>query len=367
MTGQYISDLFDAKKTYKGFLSTNKKNTLFREALILSIEDVYKNLQTQSNYDAILKVIKTNQIFSVNNNRIYCAPLDIINITHPSDFSLTTALPHNMKVGDSFTIANVAGFTTTVNGVQVVTLITNDFTFQFAATFTGGTYAANTGQITTHSLSGISKIITDYNHLLAVKTKYIRNVNVKVTKITNTTPITYTIDKRNNNIKTGELLTISGVLNNTNANGNFYVKKVNPIKFEVYYDKDLTIPVAGNGTASGSAVIERASYKYAVPLFSQNKVSDYEVATILKPMFERGNNQLIFYPLEYSCAEVTMDYIGNTTVFIDCIDTKIDLLDSYSEDFLYSVINRSVQLFADRFSDQGLQQNSLLEQQQSKS
>lgn len=364
MYGTDVKRIFDAKKTYKGFLSNTKANDLFREALVLSIEDIYENLQTQGDYDAILKSIKVNQIFSLNNNRIYTAPLDIVNITHPANFVLTTLLPHNMKVGDSFTIANVAGFTTPVNGVRVVTAITSTTSLGFAATFTGGTYTATTGKITAHSLSAIPKMAADYSQLLTVKTKYTRNVGVKVTAISKTAPITYIVDKKNNNIKTGELLSISGVLGNTNANGNLYVKKITSTKFSTYYDKDLTIPTSGNGSYLGSATLKRTYYKYCTPISSQTKISEYEVATIANPMVERGNNQLLFYPTDYTCEEITMDYLTTDLIYIDCTNSTIDLIDSYAEDFLYSVINRSVQLFADRFSDQGLQQSSMVEQKQ---
>lgn len=366
MNGVDVKRIFDAKKTYRGFLSNTKLNDLFRESLTLCIEDAYSNLQEQAAYDEIIKNIKVNQIFSVNSNRIYVSPLDIVNVTHPSAFVLTTALPHNMKIGDSFTIENVAGFTTPINATQVVTSVPSSTSVGFTATFTGGTYTATTGQVTAHSLGGIPKMIDDYYQLLAVKTRYVRNIDIEVTAITNTAPVTYTVNKRSNNIKTGELLTISGILGNTNANGNLYVKKITSTKFATYYDKDLTIPVSGNGEYLGQAKLQRAFYKYATAVSSQTKISEYEVATITKPMVERGNNQLIFYPSDYTCEQITVDYLSTDLTFIDCTNTTIDLTDSYSEGFLYVVINRAVQLFADRFSDQGLQQNSLLEQQQTK-
>lgn len=62
MTGLEFSNVFDLKidKAYSGFLNPTKKNRLFKEAIVLSIETKYKELESQKSYDEITNLIKTN-------------------------------------------------------------------------------------------------------------------------------------------------------------------------------------------------------------------------------------------------------------------------------------------------------------------
>ena len=80
MTGINFNDDFSQKidKSFSGFLDTTQRNSLFREALLLSIEDVYKNLDKQKDFDSINSIIRTNQVYKINNNKLYVKPIPII-------------------------------------------------------------------------------------------------------------------------------------------------------------------------------------------------------------------------------------------------------------------------------------------------
>ena len=366
MTGADILVEFNRQifKAYSNFYNTTKMNGLLKKAIVVSLEQQYDELVEQKNFDALSPIIKLNQVFSLNNNQINTAPLDIVNITHPADFVLTTRIAHNMAVGDSFTIANVAGFTTPVNGVQVVTAITNTLSFGFAAVFTGGAYTANTGQITTHTLAGVSKIATDYNHLLAVKAKFEQTLTYKVTDITNTQPIKIVLDTINNNIISREQVVVSGVLSNTNANGTKYFKKINRKTFGLYNDEELTSVTYGNGSFQGLPKLKRVFYNYCVPTVSIEKINNYDDASMSKPKFEQGDKTIKLLPA--NCTEITMDYISNAVVFIDVANTTIDLLDTYNQEFLYLVISKAVQIFSSEVSDPNKYQTATAEIQAEK-
>ena len=270
MTGVELNRYFEREifKAYSVYYNPVKTNDLFRKALIVSIQERYESLLSQTGYEALSGMIKVNKVFALNKNQVHIAPLDILTITHAADFTVTTKYPHNVVVGDLVTLANVTGFATSINGVQSVKFIQNDFSFEFAAAFSSGVHNVNTGQIVEHELNQVKKMVADYNHLLAVKAKFELKLLYSVKDITNTEPVKVLIDTINNNIVSGETINISGVLKNTNANGNYFVKKVNRKTFSLYKDEALSIPVSGNGAFEGLPVLKRVFYNYATPLVS---------------------------------------------------------------------------------------------------
>ena len=326
---------------------------LLKRALISSVEEQYRSLIEQKNFDNISAIIKLNKVFELNNNRINTAPIDIVNIIRIGNiFVIITSTPHNMQMGDGVILQNVQGLTTTtpINGTLYA--LTN-FTlgpnvFSITTTYNAGAYVANTGQIISHQslATQVEKIAVDYNHLLAVKAKFEQILPYGVSNITNTQPISIVLDTINNNIVSKETINVSGVLSNTNANGNFYVKKTNRKTFTLYVDKDFATATSGNGDYQGLAVIKRMFYNFAVPLISIEKISNYDDASQQIPLFERGDKQIKILPDDFVCSEITLDYISNAVIYIDVNNSVIDLTDTYPQEFLYLVISKAVQLFA---------------------
>jgi len=210
--------IFDRKidKSYSNYYNTVKKNQLFKEALITSIESKYKDLDQQKEFDEINAVIKTEIPFTPASNKLF----------------LTTA----------------------------------------------GTPA-----------------ISDYRHLLAIKCKYLSYIDVAVTGVTNASPIVVTVN-RQNNLRTGDRVAISGVVGNTNANGTFYVKKMGSYRIGLYADKNFITPVAGNGAYVFGGNISRVFYEYAKPYFSDRKISIYGKPTVDHPKFELATGEIKIYP-----------------------------------------------------------------------
>lgn len=283
MNGVEFDKIFQNKvdESYTGYTNTAKKTRIFKEALILAIEEKYKDLDTQKEYDELSSVIKTEKTFSPSGNAIY-----------------------------------TKGSTTPV--------------------------------------------IDDYEHLLAVKSKYLVNTNLTITGASRTTPIVITVSGQNN-LRSKEQLVISGITGNTNANGTFYIKKVNSKKFALYSDKELITKVASSAQYVSGGVIKRMYYNYCKPYLSDQKIGVFGNPTVTNPKFGTSNGQLKFYPTTETTTEITIDYITKATVFIDPEDNVVDLEDTYPYKFLLHVNNISCRLVAEMLRDKELLQTSALE------
>lgn len=367
--GTDIDRIFDEKvyMRYGVYLDNVEKNDLLQEALVQSIENKYDALSEQKEFDDLNSVIKLNQIFELNNNKIYTTSIPIKNIQIGNPTTIITAIPHNLVTGDKVFFTEVQGtisaviinifFTVTVTSPTEFTIPLNSTTF---------VYISPSGHISQHqSSNSIPKLIYNYNHLLSVKAKYTQTLNLKVTDVSNTQPIRIKVDKRNN-IKTSELLSLSGVVGNTNANGTFYVKKVNTYQFDLFQDKDFLIPTTGNGDYQGTGVVSRIYYKNARALFSDQKISIYENASVQSPKVERGEQMLQIAPYDSKCYEITIDYISDLLQNINVLDSVINLEDYYHIDFVYFVLNYAVNLYAQRVKDVELFQSSAIELQKEK-
>lgn len=357
LSGSDLSKYFDQKsnKAYSSFLDTTKKTRLFKDAYTRLVEERYANLATQKNYDELSSVIVTDGTFSINNNKIYTTNLVISGVTAISAtvLEVTTRLTHNMSTGDTFTISGVSGtgnLVTYANATGTVTSTPTTTTFRFTVISSTGTYTTNTGVLTN------PKLISDYLHLLAVKCKFSQlrspapTGTSEFTDATNTTPIVLTFSTKNN-LRSGQLLTISNVGGNTNANGTYYIKKLNSKKISLYYDVKLTSEVQGNGTYTSGGITTIVTYNYARPYISDRKISSYGEPNVDYPRYETDRNQLKFTPLTETCSEITIDYIKTYPYIFDLTDTVVDLSLYWNEKFLFSWIDRAVIIFTTMVKD----------------
>ena len=130
MTGVEINQMFSQQigQTYSGVEDIAKKNRRFKKALINAIEEKYRNLNEQREFDELRDVIKTNvQVVLVNNgidivlNDIshvlaikvkYKKPIPslvIKDITNTSPITLDLFTPNNIRTGDVLLLENVVG------------------------------------------------------------------------------------------------------------------------------------------------------------------------------------------------------------------------------------------------------------------
>lgn len=369
--GSDMKRIWEAKvfKSYSSFYNNTKLNDLFKQSLFLSVQDVYRELSDQVDYDDLISVIRTEQTFGLNSNKIYVAPIQIANIfTVFTNAIITTTQPHNIEIGDFITMEDIAGITTTpsLNGTFTVTNFLHSTTqFSVTTTYNSGTYTANSGAITLvqNGAATVNKMIPDYGDLLSLKAKYSQTLDLQITDAKNTSPIRIKANKRNN-IKTGEKLNISNINGNTNANGDFYVKVVNTYEFDLYTDIDLQNPTNGNGTFGGIGKVKRIYYKVATPYISSRKISTYETPTTYAPQFERADTQLKIYPNDHTCEELTMDYIRYDLQMIDVTNSTIDLELTYPYEFLMYVADKAAQeFFANTGATEQFQVSKIKEQE----
>lgn len=357
MTGSEFSNIFDLKidKAYSAYLNSTKKDRLFKEALLTSIEKKYRSLNKQKEYDEISTTIKTDVVYSVNNNMISTAPIQIaLASSIGTAVTIDTFLEHNVAVGDTVVVAGISGGVVNINGTWVVTATPTDFRFTYTASIApSGAITANTGYVTS------SKMITDYLHLLSIKAKFLQDISddIEITAASNATPIILTISGQNN-LRDGEQVFIADVLGNTNANGYRYIDRINRTKFALYSDAKLNNAVSGNGAYTSGGTISRVYYNVATQQISDRKISTFNPPLVDYPGYDMSRNKIKLLPLTETCDEITIDYISNNIKFIVSTDTGIDLEQYYPAKFLYYVAEEAANLFAQSVKDSELFQAS---------
>lgn len=202
--------------------------------------------------------------------------------------------------------------------------------------------------------------IPDYHHVMNVKAKYeIVFQGVTITSTTLTTPARITVNK-DINLRNGEGVIISGV--NAGVDGSRFVKRLTNTLFELYDNTYLTIPTVGASTAiAGPTVIARVIYNDASDMKSNRKFSDLNAPDVYAPYYEIANTVMKIYPIDITCSEILVDYIGfpydsgsNTEAYIDVTDNAIDLLETYSMRFIEFIADETAKLMGLSMRDENL-------------
>ncbi len=375
ITGNYLYLRFQQKEgqAYTGYFPPGEYNMMAEEALIQASEQRYGSTQDQKNNDEILSLLTTNNNISViNNNKFYLAPLAITALTvSGTTWTLTTLLPHNILAGQFVNLAGILGFSVNPSGTETVVTVPTPTTLTFTATTATGAYTANSGQ-----MNLINGQLIDYFHALAIKAyfsepMYSTNVGANViTNATNATPIVITISDFNN-LRTDEQISIAGITGNTNANGTWYLKKLNLLQAALYSDKALQSPSVGNGVFGGTPIVNKIYFNYCTRLLPDERISPLIKPTTKSPKYVMSDSGIIIHPLDKVCSQVSIDYkkrplnVYGTNIFIDSNDNVLDLTLYYNEKFLYYVQDLIIAMAAGeqrdpsltQFIDQQIQQN----------
>ncbi len=83
-----------------------------------------------------------------------------------------------------------------------------------------------------------------------------------------------------------------------------------------------------------------------------------------RPKFEMGNNLMKIYPLNYTCQEITVDYVSNALVLIDPTDNVQDLELYYPFKFLTYVADTCKDIFFGNVENYAAIQKSQLDLKQ---
>ncbi len=343
---QYLAQ--KVHQPYTNFLGgTVKANRLFADALLAILQNRYDEVEFQKARDEINFLISTGKVFSLNANQIYQAPLQITSITfQAATATITTYLPHNLITGDTVTMAGVQLNLVPNINTSFVATVTGPKTYTIPYVFASGAYTANTGTVT------YSKMITDYWQMDQVAARYdVLYSGVSITGATNSSPITITLDKRTD-LRTTSYVAIAGVLGNTNANGNRYLKKLNDFQFSLYADKNRLTPIAGNNAYTSGGTISQIYYKPCKPFLPGTNISPLGTPTPDAPRYKDSERMLKFFPEDTTCPQITIDYFRQPDVVIDVADNVIDLTLYYPQDFLLSgLLNVAARLFGEESRD----------------
>lgn len=353
MNSVEIRKYFEQKvdKAYTGYLDNFKLGRLFKDTLYKVYNEKLDNWGLQKNRDDISSLIKADQTYSINNNKIGVAPVPVASVTilSATQFQITFANEHNVATGDQVTISGVEGTLTmtTANGTFTPTVVSTTVLNITVASATG-VHTANTGQLI------FSKLISDYYRLLTAKADVLENSSLTIIKATNDSPIRITVNAQNN-LRSGEKIVVSGVTGNTNANGTHYVRKINSKSFDLYSDAILKVPVTGNANYISGGTLTRVNSEYCKELTSDKKIAPFSAATETEPLYQTTDKFLVFHPLQNTISTVVVDY-GTKPKEIVFTESGTDYTIFYNDKFLYYLIEQAAKNFGAEIRDTELYQ-----------
>jgi hypothetical protein len=181
MTGVEINQIYSQQigQTYSGIEDIPKKNRRFKKALINAIEEKYRNLNEQREFDEIRSLISSQELtptnnyidFVINNTAHVLAVkakykrtipgLTIKDITNTSPIVLDLFTPNNIRTGDTILLENVQG-NTAANG-EFTAIVKNRFKIEL---YTANGPTTGNGKFVQSPLTKISRVFYNYCQFL---------------------------------------------------------------------------------------------------------------------------------------------------------------------------------------------------------
>ena len=181
MTGVEINQIYSQQigQTYSGIEDIPKKNRRFKKALVNAIEEKYRNLNEQREFDELRSLISSQELtptnnyidFTVNNTTHVLAVkakykrtipgLTIKDITNTSPIVLDLFTPNNIRTGDTIMLENVIG-NQAANG-EFLAIVKNRYKIEL---YTANGPTAGNGQFVQSPLTKISRVFYNYCQFL---------------------------------------------------------------------------------------------------------------------------------------------------------------------------------------------------------
>ena len=360
VTGLDLSKLFEDKidNSYSDYVSDAKMQRAFDNAFLRIIENKYRGMDTQKEFDELSELMVIDKRLLINNDRFRTVAVPIASVTTgASTVVFTFAAEHNLVEDDTFTVSDVTGTLTGVNQLHTVTAIsiTSDTVITLATASTG-TATANTGSATTQH-SSTDSMLPDYLHVLAIKS-YMYDSSIGGSspyKIYAGTPGVVEFF-RPTSIRTGEFVH-STDLSGSNPQSFVILKSISEFKYEIYDAGDvtmntpITIPANSVPADPGSFVVRRVSANWAKYLQSDRRISQSGKPTINEPRFNQHKNFILMHPQGATCPAVDIDYIRKPKVVVDVTDSILNLNLFYSETLLNRLTDEAVKMFYQEVRD----------------
>jgi len=352
-TGLDLSKLFDDKidNSYSDYVSAAKKQRAFDNAFLRIIENKYRGMDTQKEFDELSELIVIDKEFDINNNRFRTTPAPIFIIQFGTPTVITFFAEHNLEPGDTFRVQNA-----TFGGIGVAAINTThvvatppatpaydpNYSVELVTPIPVGTnYDQSTGEVI------YDKMLSDYLHLLAMKCRMYTNAagddvyrmyagNPGIIEFF--TPVTLRGGER---IMFSEMPLNMGVSQYDEA----YLKRVSEFKYKLYSDEHLITPIEINGAYSSGAAVKEIEYSYGKYYPSDRRISHLGLPTIEEPKYNQSDNFFKVFPSEHKCDKVTVDYVSLPAINITVTDTVLDLENFYSQTLLYRLTDEAVKMF----------------------
>jgi hypothetical protein len=354
VTGLDLKRLFEDKidNSYSDYVSDPKMQRAFDNAFLRVIENKYRGLDTQKEFDELSELMVIDKTILINNNRFRTVPIPVSTVTTGASTVFTFSAEHNLIEGDTFTVSGVDGILTGVNQTHTATVgsITSSTVITLATASTG-TATPSTGSATSAS-TAYDNMLSDYLHIMAMKCyMYDPDESTPVYKAYGGSPAAIEffrpIRSRNKQYIHG------GVF--SGATGFAIVKQVSEFKYELYqatFPTSFSLPLTlTQAVADTINTIEVGEVSWAKYLRSDRRISQSGRPTVNDPRFNQHKNFMMIHPQTAVCTAVSVDYIRKPDVVIDVTDNVRDLSLFYSETLLNRLTDEAVKMFYQEVRD----------------
>jgi hypothetical protein len=359
-TGLDLSKLFDDKidNSYSDYVSAPKKQRAFDNAFLRIIENKYRGMDTQKEFDELSELIVIDKEFDINNNRFRTTPAPIFIIQFGTPTIITFFAEHNLEPNNTFRVQNA-----TFGGLGVAAINTTHvvatppatpsydpkFSVELVTPIPLSTnYDQSTGEVI------YDKMLSDYLHLLAMKCRmYTNAAGEDVYRMYVGTPGTIEFFTPVA-LRDGERIIFNQVASSITApivNSEAYIKRVSEFKYELYSDEHLISPLAIAGSYSRGTTVKEIEYSYGKYYPSDRRISHLGLPTIEEPKYNQSDNFFKVFPSEHTCDKVKVDYIRRPTIAINVTDTILDLENFYSDTLMNRLTDEAVKMFYQQVRD----------------
>ena len=342
VTGLDLKRLFEDKidNSYSDYVSDPKMQRAFDNAFLRVIENKYRGLDTQKEFDELSELLVIDRNVVVNNNRFRTKPIPLDSV---AGTTFTFSAEHNLIAGNTFTVQD----TGTGNDGLTFTVASVTNTIEVVTTTIGVPVTSNTGSVVSEDI-----MLEDYLHILAMKVNMyslLENDTDPLYKLYNGTPAVVEFF-RPAKIRTFDR--VAGIILN-DPYGTAYVKQISEFKYEIYSDKDLLVPFTVLNAPSPLPTIKAAKVhsNWAKYLQSDRRISRSGEPTLINPRFNQDRNFFLVHPQDKVTISVSVDYIRKPNISILVTDNSLDLSLFYSETLLNRLTDEAVKMFYQEVRD----------------
>lgn len=342
VTGLDLSKLFDDKidNSYSDYVSVAKKQRAFDNAFLRVIENKYRGMDTQKEFDELSELLVIDRNVVVNNNRFRTKPIPLDSIVGTT---FTFSAEHNLVVSNTFTVQDTG---TANDGLTfTVASVTNEIVV--VTTVPGVTVSSNTG-----SAVSTGVMIEDYLHLLAMKidmySEYEKDQSYVYKAYSGTPGIIEFF--RPVSMRTGDMVYgTAGLL----GSGFGYFKQISEFKYEVYSDEKMTIGVPFNNLPSvlPTSTVSKVYSCWGKYLPSDKRISESGRPTVSEPRYNQHKNFFLLHPQDMTTLSVSVDYVREPDVKVVIDNNTEDLTLFYSETLLNRLTDEAVKMFYQEVRD----------------